>query len=57
MPLFHIGGVVRNVLAPVMSGGSAVMCSGFDPVAFWILAAKFKATWYVFIFTCGRVSE
>jgi acyl-CoA synthetase (AMP-forming)/AMP-acid ligase II len=47
MPLFHIGGIVRNLLAPVMSGGSTVMCSGFDPMAFWNLSVKFKATWYV----------
>ncbi|KAF8227072.1 acetyl-CoA synthetase-like protein [Tricholoma matsutake] len=46
MPLFHVGGIVRNLFAPVISGGSALMCSGFDPIAFWNLSAKFKATWY-----------
>lgn len=46
MPLFHVGGIVRNLFAPMMSGGSAVMCSGFDPISFWNLSAEFKATWY-----------
>lgn len=46
MPLFHVGGIVRNLFAPIMSGGSAIMCSGFDPIAFWTLASELKATWY-----------
>ena len=47
MPLFHVGGIVRNLLAPIMSGGSVVMCAGFDPVTFWNLSARIKVTWYV----------
>lgn len=47
MPLFHVGGIVRNLLAPMLSGGSVVMCAGFDPIAFWNLAAQLKVTWYV----------
>ena len=35
MPLFHVGGIVRNLWAPVFSGGSAIMCPGFDSTAFW----------------------
>ncbi|CAA7265178.1 unnamed protein product [Cyclocybe aegerita] len=46
MPLFHVGGLVRNLLAPVLSGGSAIMCLGFDPNAFWTLASQLNATWY-----------
>ncbi|KAF5338042.1 hypothetical protein D9758_014244 [Tetrapyrgos nigripes] len=30
----------------MMSGGSAIMCPGFDAIAFWQLAAQLKATWY-----------
>ena len=37
MPLFHIGGIVRNVLSPLLSGGSVIPCSAFDPVLFWDL--------------------
>jgi acyl-CoA synthetase (AMP-forming)/AMP-acid ligase II len=47
MPLFHVGGIVRNLWAPMLSGGSAIMCAGFDAIAFWSLAELFKATWYV----------
>jgi len=44
MPLFHVGGIVRNLFAPVLSGGSTIVCTGFDPDAFWALEQK--ATWY-----------
>ncbi|KAK7031546.1 peroxisomal-coenzyme A synthetase [Favolaschia claudopus] len=46
MPLFHVGGIVRNLLAPVFSGGSAIMCAGFDAMAFWQLARELGVTWY-----------
>ncbi|RDB18500.1 putative peroxisomal-coenzyme A synthetase [Hypsizygus marmoreus] len=46
MPLFHVGGIVRNLLAPILSGGSTIMCSQCDPIAFWSLASELHATWY-----------
>ncbi|KAJ6465007.1 acetyl-CoA synthetase-like protein [Mycena sanguinolenta] len=46
MPLFHVGGIVRNLLAPMFSGGSAIMCAGFDSIAFWTLSQLLRATWY-----------
>ncbi|KAK7050753.1 peroxisomal-coenzyme a synthetase [Favolaschia claudopus] len=46
MPLFHVGGIVRNLLAPIFSGGSAIMCAGFDSMAFWTLSQQLQATWY-----------
>ncbi|KAJ6485731.1 acetyl-CoA synthetase-like protein [Mycena sanguinolenta] len=46
MPLFHVGGIVRNLLAPMFSGGSAIMCAGFDAMAFWTLARDLQASWY-----------
>ncbi|EEB86796.1 hypothetical protein MPER_16114, partial [Moniliophthora perniciosa FA553] len=45
MPLFHVGGIVRNLLAPVLSGGSTIVCAGFDPIAFWTVASDLGATW------------
>ncbi|KAJ6630049.1 hypothetical protein B0H10DRAFT_1939287 [Mycena sp. CBHHK59/15] len=45
MPLFHVGGIVRNLLAPVFSGGSTVMCAGFDTIVFWTLARDLQASW------------
>lgn len=35
MPLFHIGGIVRNVFSPILSGGAVITCTGFDPLLFW----------------------
>ncbi|KAJ7367145.1 acetyl-CoA synthetase-like protein [Mycena albidolilacea] len=46
MPLFHVGGIVRNLLAPIFSGGSTIMCAGFDAMAFWTLARDLQASWY-----------
>eukprot|EP00929_Paragymnodinium_shiwhaense_P104661 TRINITY_DN6927_c0_g1_i2.p1 TRINITY_DN6927_c0_g1~~TRINITY_DN6927_c0_g1_i2.p1 ORF type:complete len:1712 (+),score=350.83 TRINITY_DN6927_c0_g1_i2:139-5274(+) len=48
MPLFHIGGIARNVLSPVLSGGSAILCGAFDPVLFWDIIARHNTsvTWY-----------
>jgi len=46
MPLFHIGGIMRNLLAPILSGGSSIMCIGFDPNVFWSLAVSLQPTWY-----------
>ena len=46
MPLFHVGGIVRQVFSPIFSGGSVICCPSFDPVIFWALLAKNAFTWY-----------
>ncbi|KAJ2891879.1 putative peroxisomal-coenzyme A synthetase [Zalerion maritima] len=46
MPLFHVGGLIRNVFAPVISGGSVLCCPAFDAGLFWDFASKGLATWY-----------
>ncbi|WFD31272.1 putative NRPS-like protein biosynthetic cluster [Malassezia sp. CBS 17886] len=46
MPLFHVGGIVRNLWAPVLSGGSTILCGGFDANVWWILTPQLGATWY-----------
>ncbi|KAI0425245.1 acetyl-CoA synthetase-like protein [Xylaria sp. FL1042] len=35
MPLYHIGGIIRNLFAPLFSGGSTICCPNFDPNLFW----------------------
>ena len=45
MPLYHIGGIARNVLAPILSGGAVVAMPAFEPAAFWQVAAAHRATW------------
>jgi acyl-coenzyme A synthetase/AMP-(fatty) acid ligase len=46
MPLFHVGGIVRQVFAPVVSGGSVICCPSFDPQVFWSLLQNKAFTWY-----------
>ncbi|RKF60885.1 hypothetical protein OnM2_046021 [Erysiphe neolycopersici] len=46
MPLNHIGGLVRNLFAPVLSGGSTILCPVFDPNLFWDLVTEGEGTWY-----------
>jgi acyl-CoA synthetase (AMP-forming)/AMP-acid ligase II len=46
MPLFHIGGIARNIFSPVLTGGGVVMCPGFDPALFWQTAEEMQCTWY-----------
>ncbi|KAH9901810.1 hypothetical protein F4778DRAFT_781700 [Xylariomycetidae sp. FL2044] len=46
MPLHHVGGLVRNVFAPIFAGGSTICCSVFDPTQFWDLVEQDLPTWY-----------
>ena len=46
MPLFHIGGIARNVLSPILSGGSVVAMPYFEPALFWKVVSDKSATWY-----------
>ena len=46
MPLFHIGGIARNLFAPVLSGGAVVSTAGFDPSLFWDTLGPSGVTWY-----------
>ncbi|KAJ1551606.1 hypothetical protein HK096_007049 [Nowakowskiella sp. JEL0078] len=48
MPLYHVGGIVRNLLAPILSGSSVIITSGFDPVLFWdfLDLSNHTPTWY-----------
>jgi acyl-CoA synthetase (AMP-forming)/AMP-acid ligase II len=46
MPLFHVGGIVRQVFSPVLSGGSVICCPSFDPTIFWALLENRAFTWY-----------
>ena len=44
MPLFHVGGIIRQVYSPILSGGCVICCPAFDPATFWSLTGQF--TWY-----------
>ena len=47
MPLFHVGGIARNVLAPALAGGGVVCLPAFDALDFWRALAARGVTWYV----------
>jgi hypothetical protein len=46
MPFNHVGGLVRNLFAPVLSGGSTILCPAFDPNLFWDILQDGYGTWY-----------
>ncbi|KAJ4141732.1 hypothetical protein NW768_000949 [Fusarium equiseti] len=46
MPLYHVGGLVRNIFAPIFAGGSTVCCPSFDANLFWDVAETIQPTWY-----------
>ncbi|KKA26603.1 hypothetical protein TD95_003413 [Thielaviopsis punctulata] len=46
MPLFHVGGLLRNIFAPVLAGGSTVCCPAFDADLFWTVVDRIQPTWY-----------
>ena len=37
---------MRNLFAPVMSGGSTICCKAFDPNLFWDVVEDLQPTWY-----------
>ncbi|KAJ3142503.1 hypothetical protein HK100_002569 [Physocladia obscura] len=46
MPLYHVGGIVRNLLAPIVSNSTVIITSGFDGQAFWDILETYSPTWY-----------
>lgn len=46
MPLFHVGGIIRNLFAPIMAGGSTICCPAFDANLFWDVVEDLQPTWY-----------
>lgn len=46
MPLFHVGGIVRQVFAPLLSSSAVICCSNFDASLFWELLAEKSFNWY-----------
>lgn len=37
---------MRNVLAPLLSGGCVICCGGLDPLVFWDTLSAHRVTWY-----------
>jgi len=46
MPLFHVHGLVASTLATLLSGGTVVVPSKFNPLSFWRTVRDTGVTWY-----------
>jgi len=46
MPLFHIHGIMASTLAPLLSGGTVVAPTKFNPLAFWRTVREYHVSWY-----------
>ncbi|KAJ3132012.1 hypothetical protein HK100_005757 [Physocladia obscura] len=46
MPLYHVGGIVRNLLAPIVSKSTVIITAGFDARTFWEILQNHSPTWY-----------
>lgn len=46
MLTLYSGGLVRNLFAPLVTGGSTICCPSFDPNLFWDLVEDDNPTWY-----------
>ena len=47
MPLFHVGGIIRNLYAPLLAGSGMIYSDGFDAAMFWDeLDRGAGFTWY-----------
>jgi acyl-CoA synthetase (AMP-forming)/AMP-acid ligase II len=46
MPLFHVHGLLASTLSTLLSGGTVVAPSKFNPLSFWRIVREHRATWY-----------
>jgi len=46
MPLFHVGGIVRQVFSPAVSNSCVICCPSFDAGLFWALLQRSAFNWY-----------
>jgi acyl-CoA synthetase (AMP-forming)/AMP-acid ligase II len=55
MPLFHVHGLLAGFLAPLASGGSAVVPVKFSASHFWRDFVQYKANWYTAVPTIHQI--
>lgn len=46
MPLFHVHGLVASTLATLLSGGTVVVPTKFNPLSFWRTIREHRVSWY-----------
>lgn len=55
MPLFHVHGLLAAFLAPLQSGGSAIVPERFSASTFWSDFVTYKANWYTAVPTIHQI--
>jgi len=55
MPLFHVHGLLAGFLAPLLSGGSAIVPPRFSASEFWSAFIEHKANWYTAVPTMHQI--
>lgn len=55
MPLFHVHGLLAAFLAPLYSGGSAIVPPKFSASEFWHDFTTYKANWYTAVPTIHQI--
>jgi oxalate---CoA ligase len=55
MPLFHVHGLLAGLLAPLLSGGSAIIPQAFSAKQFWSDFNIYKANWYTAVPTIHQI--
>ena len=55
MPLFHVHGLLAGFLAPLLSGGSAIVPPRFSASEFWDQFITHKANWYTAVPTIHQI--
>jgi acyl-CoA synthetase (AMP-forming)/AMP-acid ligase II len=46
MPLFHVHGLVASTISTLLSGGTLVVPSKFNPLSFWRTVRDHRVSWY-----------
>lgn len=46
LPIYHINGLCVTIMAPLIAGGSVVVCDRFSASRFWFLCAEHQVTWF-----------
>jgi acyl-CoA synthetase (AMP-forming)/AMP-acid ligase II len=46
MPLYHIHGIMASTMATLLSGGTVILPTKFNPLAFWRMVREYGVTWY-----------
>jgi acyl-CoA synthetase (AMP-forming)/AMP-acid ligase II len=55
MPLFHVHGLLASTLSTLATGGTVVVPSPFNPLAFWAVVREHRPTWYSAVPTIHRM--